>query len=429
LHLKVPQFPLRNKQNVVWCWTAAACYAAVGASFWTEGGKFCIFSFERVARIRSGGLVSILGIDTGIVKPLKRIGIVIGGGDCPGLDSAVCGIAKPALTHFGVSVIGVLDGFEGLVEGKSREILAKEIVGMSSCGSMNLGTSQKGDPSNFPVDIPQGVDILDCSENAIRNYRAWNLDALIALGGDGTMHVIDKLSDLGLNCLGVPKTIDNDLCATDASFGCDSALAIATEAIDRLYAAASTRQRVVIVEVAGRYSGWVALGAGLSCGVDFILIPEIPFRWDNVCEQLSKRGKQGSGLVTICAAEGARLAEMESLAKEKGHVHADSGRFSGIGDLIGRKLAEMTRLDTRTIPLGHLQRSGRATAYDRLLASRFGVKVLHLASQEMYGQMVSLKGTEVVGVPVKEAILRLNTVPLDSQLVAAARAAGVSFGD
>jgi len=363
------------------------------------------------------------------MKSLKRIGILTGGGDCPGLNAVIRSIAKPAMTHFGSTVIGIQDGFEGLVEGKMRELTPRDVGGIVNLGGTILGTSNKGDPFHFPVETPQGIEVLDYSEHAIRNYRDWQLDALIAIGGDGTMHIVDKFTDIGLNFIGVPKTIDNDLSATDVTFGFDSALTVATEAIDRLHTTGSAHHRVMVVEVMGRYAGWIALGSGLAGGADVILIPEIPFKWDKVYEHVLKRGKHGDRFSIICVAEGAKSEEGEIIVREKDKKRTDPIRLGGIGELVGKKIMEDTGLETRVTVLGHLQRGGSPTPFDRILASRFGSMALQLASQEKFGHMVSLRGSEIVAVPVKEAILQLRTVPPDSQIIFAARAVGTSFGD
>ena len=363
------------------------------------------------------------------MKSLKRIGVLTGGGDCPGLNAVIRGIAKPAMSYFGATVVGVLDGFEGLVEGRMRELVPRDVSGIVNLGGTILGTSNKGDPFHFPVETPQGIDILDCSENAIRNYRDWNLDALIAIGGDGTMHIVDKFTDLGLNLIGVPKTIDNDLSATDVTFGYDSAVTVATEAIDRLHTTGSAHHRVMVIEVMGRYAGWIALGSGLAGGADVILIPEIPFQWEKICQHVLKRGRTGSKFSIICVAEGAKPSEGGLVVREQDSKRTDPIRLGGIGEVVGAKIAEMTGLETRVTVLGHLQRGGSPTPYDRILASKYGTKALELASEGKFGHMASLRGTEVTSVPIKEAILKLKTVPLDSQLVRAARAVGTSFGD
>ncbi|MBI3579038.1 MAG: ATP-dependent 6-phosphofructokinase [Ignavibacteriales bacterium] len=363
------------------------------------------------------------------MNQLKRIGILTGGGDCPGLNAVIRSIAKPAMTYFGATVIGVQDGFEGLVEGRMRELTPKDIGGILNVGGTILGTSNKGDPFHFPVETPQGVEVLDYSQHAIRNYKDWELDCLIAIGGDGTMHIVDKFTDMGLHFVGVPKTIDNDLSATDVTFGYDSAVAVATDAIDRLHTTASAHHRVMVVEVMGRYAGWIALGAGLAGGADAILIPEIPFKWSKLYEHVLKRSKRGSRFSIICVAEGAKPAEGDIVVREQDKKRTDPIRLGGIGELVGEKVMEATGLETRITVLGHLQRGGSPTPYDRILATKYGSKALELAWQGKFGHMVSLRGTDVVSVPVKEAILKLRTVPIDSQLVLAAKAVGTSFGD
>jgi ATP-dependent phosphofructokinase / diphosphate-dependent phosphofructokinase len=360
---------------------------------------------------------------------LKRIGILTGGGDCPGLNAVIRSIAKPAITKFGSTVIGILDGFEGLVEGRMRELTPKDVGGIVNVGGTILGTSNKGNPFQFPVETPKGIEILDYSSYAIQNYKDWNLDALIAIGGDGTMHIVDRFTELGLNFIGVPKTIDNDLSATDVTFGYYSAVSVATEAIDRLQTTASSHHRVMVVEVMGRYAGWIALGSGIAGGADMILIPEIPFQWEKVYEHVLLRSKSGNRFSIICVAEGAKPAEGGVVVKEMDKKRTDPVRLGGVGEFVGRRIEESTGLETRVVVLGHVLRGGSPTPYDRILATQYGSMALELAAQGKFGYMVSLHGNEVVAVPVKEAILKLRTVPLDSQFIKSARAVGTAFGD
>lgn len=360
-------------------------------------------------------------------KQLKRVGILTGGGDCPGLNAVIRSIAKPAMT-IGATVIGIQDGFEGLVEGRSRELKPKDVRGIVSLGGTILGTSNKGNPFQYPVETPRGVEVYDYSQNALRNYQDWELDALFAIGGDGTMHIADRFTDLGLNMVGIPKTIDNDLSATDMTFGYDSAMSVATEAIDRLHSTASAHHRVMVIEVMGRYAGWIALGAGLAGGADVILIPEMPFSWEKVYEHVLKRGKMGSRFSIVCVAEGAKPADGDVVVKEHDKKRTDPLRLGGIGDLVGKKIGDETGLETRVTVLGHVQRGGSPTAFDRVLATKFGSVALQIASEGRFGHMVSLRGQDVTAVPVKEAILELRTVPADSQLITAAKAVGTSFG-
>ena len=360
---------------------------------------------------------------------LKRIGILTGGGDCPGLNAVIRSVAKPAMSYFGATVVGIEDGFEGLVEGRMHELTPKDVGGIVNVGGTILGTSNKGNPFKYPIETPAGIDIIDNSENAIRNYKDWKLDVLIAIGGDGTMHIVDRFTELGLNFIGVPKTIDNDLSSTDMTFGYDSAVSVATEAIDRLHTTASAHHRVMVVEVMGRYAGWIALGAGLAGGADVILIPEIPFIWQKVFDHVLKRGKHGSRFSIVCVAEGSKPAEGGLVVKEQDAKRTDPIRLGGVGELVGKKITEETGLETRVAVLGHVQRGGSPTPFDRILATKFGSMALQLASEGKFGYMVALRGTDVTAVPVKEAILKLRTVPPDSQLILAARAVGTEFGD
>jgi 6-phosphofructokinase 1 len=360
---------------------------------------------------------------------LKRIGILTGGGDCPGLNAVIRSIAKPAMTEYGATVIGIEDGFEGFVEGRMRELTPKDVAGIINAGGTILGTSNKGNPFMFPVETPKGIEILDYSQHAIQNYKDWQLDALIAIGGDGTMHIVDRFTELGLKMVGVPKTIDNDLAATDVTFGYYSAVSVATDALDRLQTTASSHHRVMVVEVMGRYAGWIALGAGIAGGSDVILIPEIPFKWEKVYEHVLLRSKRGNRFSIICVAEGAKPASGDQVVKEMDKKRTDPVRLGGIGELVGKKIEEETGLETRTVVLGHVLRGGSPTPYDRILATRYGWKALELAEEGKFGHMVSLRGDEVSSVPVKEAILNLRTVPLDSQMIRCARAVGASFGD
>jgi ATP-dependent phosphofructokinase / diphosphate-dependent phosphofructokinase len=359
---------------------------------------------------------------------LKRIGILTGGGDCPGLNAVIRSIAKPAIAYFNATVIGILDGFEGFVDGRMRELAKRDVTGIINLGGTILGTSNKGDPYRFPIESRNGVTITDCSEMVKDNYHAWKLDALIAIGGDGTMNIAHKLSKMGLKIIGVPKTIDNDLEATDVTFGYDSARAVATEAIDRLQTTASAHHRVMVIEVMGRYAGWIALGAGVAGGADMILIPEIPFKWESVFESVLKRSK-GARFSIICVAEGAKPEGGDLMIKENDIKRTDPVRLGGIGELVASRIREETRLETRVTVLGHLQRGGSPTAYDRILATRFGAAALSAASRGKFDTMVSLRGRDVVTVRLEDAIRRQRLVPLDSELVMVARAVGTSFGD
>lgn len=361
-------------------------------------------------------------------KQLKRIGILTGGGDCPGLNAVIRSVAKPAMSYFNSTVIGILDGFEGLVEGRMRELSSLDVSGIVNLGGTILGTSNKGDPFHYPVSTATGIETIDASGRAQNNYKMWGLDALIAIGGDGSMNIAHKFSQMGMNIIGVPKTIDNDLDATDVTFGYDSAMQVATEAIDRLQTTASAHHRVIVLEVMGRYAGWIALGAGVAGGADVILIPEIPFTWESIFETVKKR-TTGARFSIICVSEGAHPVDGEIIVKERDKKRTDPVRLGGIGDLVARRIQEETNLETRVTVLGHLQRGGSPTGFDRVLASRYGAMALQAASRGEFGCMVSLRGRDVVTVLLKDAIARQRLVPLDSQLITTARAVGVCLGD
>lgn len=359
---------------------------------------------------------------------LRRIGILTGGGDCPGLNAVIRSVAKPAMKFLNASVVGILDGFEGLVEGKMRELTPLDVSGIINLGGTILGTSNKGDPFHYPVENASGITISDCSDRALENYRRWNLDALVAIGGDGTMNIAYKFSKIGMNMIGVPKTIDNDLEATDVTFGYDSALAVATEAIDRLQTTASAHHRVIVIEVMGRYAGWIALGAGIAGGADVILIPEIPFKWSSVFDCVLRRSK-GARFSIICVAEGAKPSGGDVVVAEKDAKRTDPIRLGGIGDLVAKRIHQETQLETRVTVLGHLQRGGSPTAFDRILATKFGAMALDAATKGEFGCMVSLQGRDVVTVRLEDAVKQQRLVPHDSQLILAARGVGTSFGD
>lgn len=362
-------------------------------------------------------------------KKIRRIGILTGGGDCPGLNAVIRGVTKPAMNDYGITVVGIEDGFEGFVEGRMRELTRLDIQGIIDKGGTILGTSNKGDPFHYPTETVNGIEIVDASARALKHYKGWGLDCLIAIGGDGTMHISRKLGALGMNIIGVPKTIDNDLDATDQTFGFDTAVSIASEAIDRLHTTASAHHRVMVLEVMGRYAGWIALMAGVSSGADIILIPEIPFKWESIAERVIERSTQGNRYSIICVAEGAKAANEEIVIREKDIKRTDPVRFGGIGEHVARRIQEDTGLETRTTVLGHLQRGGTPTAFDRILATRYGVRAVELAVKGEFGRMVSLKGTSVTSVTIEEAIQKQRLIPQDGEIVLTAKAVGTIFGD
>ena len=361
-------------------------------------------------------------------KKVNRIGIITGGGDCPGLNAVIRGVTKPA-QDYGMNVFGILDGFEGLVEGKAKELNNDDVSGILARGGTILGSSNKGDPFNWPIDKNGKIEVIDKSQDALKNYNAWGLDVIIAIGGDGTMHICNKLSKMGMNVIGVPKTIDNDLDATDLTFGHDSAVYVVSMALDRLHTTASSHHRVIVVEVMGRYAGWIALNGGLSGGADIILIPEIPFKWESVYKNILKRELMGKRFSLVCVAEGAKPIDGKMVIKGKDKKRTDPVRLGGIAELVANQIEKNTERETRVTVLGHLQRGGSPTPFDRILATKFGAFAIELASEKKFGRMVALKGTEIKNVKIEDAIARQKLVQPNNQAVKAAKAVGISFGE
>ena len=359
---------------------------------------------------------------------VRKIGILTGGGDCPGLNAVIRGVTKPAQDN-GMTVFGILDGFEGFVEGKTIELRNEDVSGILSRGGTILGSSNKGDPFHWPVEKDGKIEIVDKSQNVMRNYKALDLDAVIAIGGDGTMHICNKLMEMGINVVGVPKTIDNDLDATDVTFGHYSAVYVVSMALDRLHTTASSHHRVIVVEVMGRYAGWIALHGGLAGGADLILIPEIPFSWDSVYDKIHKRELKGKRFSLVCVAEGAKPVGGQLVTKGTDVKRTDPIQLGGIGKVVADNIEKNTGRETRVTVLGHLQRGGSPTPYDRILATKFGAFAISLAAKKKFGKMASLRGNEIIDVDIVDAISMQKLVKPNNQGVLAARAVGISFGD
>ncbi|MFZ4758778.1 MAG: 6-phosphofructokinase [Burkholderiaceae bacterium] len=365
-----------------------------------------------------------------MTSPPRRIGLLTGGGDCPGLNAVIRGFTRTARGRHGVTVVGIEDGFEGLYEGRMRELDYGEVAGLVGEGGTVLGTSNKGDPWHYPrVGADGKLEITDVSARILERIREARLDALVVVGGDGSMHISQRLIALGVPVVGVPKTIDNDLSATDTTFGFDTAVSIVSEAIDRLTTTASSHHRVMVIEVMGRYAGWIALAGGMAGGADTILLREIPFHWESVFRHVRHRAMRGRRFSIVCVAEGAILPEGGEVLKGLDERRTDAKQLGGIGAVIAQRIEAGTGLETRVTVLGHLQRGGTPTAYDRILATRFGVAAAECVCRGESGVMVALRGTDIVTVPIAEAIATLRTVPPDHPLVMAARAVGTRFGD
>lgn len=331
---------------------------------------------------------------------VKKIGVLTGGGDCPGLNPAIRAITRKALNE-GVSVVGILNGWQGIIEQNVIELDLKSVAGILHRGGTILGTSRTN-PCKKEKDM----------EKVKKNFKALKLDALVAIGGDDTLGAASKLYEAGLNVIGVPKTIDNDLSCTDFTFGFDTAVNIATEAIDRLHTTAESHHRIMVVEIMGRHAGWIATYAGIAGGADMILIPEVPVDIDEICKSLKKRHKRGKDFSIVVVAEGAKLKDRDLVLQKNAKDAFGNVLLGGIGHIIGKKLEETTGFETRVTVLGHVQRGGTPSAFDRVLATRFGVKAVELALKGDFGQMVALKGNEIVSVPIKDAVGTLKTVDM-----------------
>ncbi|HEV7375301.1 MAG TPA: ATP-dependent 6-phosphofructokinase [Pyrinomonadaceae bacterium] len=358
----------------------------------------------------------------------KTIGIVTGGGDAPGLNAVIRAVVKTAAGEYGMRVIGIEDSFEGLLgETRTRELTPADVRGLLPRGGTILGARNHG---HFVKREDGGVDGKhegSCRE-ALENLSRLGIEALVVLGGEGTLDIAAELDRLGFPVVGVPKTIDNDLACTELTFGFVTALDIATEALDRLHTTAESHDRVMILEVMGRHAGWIALYSGIAGGADVILIPEIPFSVESVAQKIKDREKSGSQFSIIVAAEGAREVGRDSIYQEKGGVER-APRLGGIGNYLRGELERLTGKETRCVVLGHLQRGGSPNAFDRLLATNFGACAVRALMQGERGVMVALQASNIRTVPISEAVANIKSVQPDSQLVRTARDTGISFGE
>lgn len=360
---------------------------------------------------------------------IKKIAVLTGGGDAPGLNGVIRALVKAAISRYGLEVYGFLDGFHGLITNRYIRLEKANVSGVLHRGGTILGTSNRDNPFRFPVQENGQTVYKDVSAEAIRNLEQLGIDVLVVIGGDGSMHIANEFSQKGLKIIGVPKTIDNDLSATDVTFGFDTAVTTASEALDKLHTTAESHHRVMVLEVMGRYGGWIALHAGIAGGADVILIPEIPFEWKKIKAKIEERVAEGKRFSIIVAAEGAAEKEGQMVVAKMIEESTDPIRLGGIGQVVADKLARMIGLETRVTVLGHLQRGGSPTATDRILSTRFGVAAAHLAARGPWGHMVSLRGQEITQVPIVEGIRELKKVNPQGELVEAAKAVGITFGD
>lgn len=331
-----------------------------------------------------------------------KVGILSGGGDAPGINAVIRAVVRKGIEQYGYEIVGIKDGWRGPLESSFFPLDVPATSGILPRGGSILGNTRTN-----PFKREEGP------EKTLHNLEKAGIEAVVVIGGEDTLGVAYKMSELGLKCVGVPKTIDNDLPGTDYTFGFHTAVAIATEALDRLHTTAEAHHRVMILEVMGRYTGWIALGAGLAGGADAILIPEKPFDIQEVCEYVKSRQERGKYFSTIVVAEGAKPRGGAEIVYGKGVDEFGHVRFGGVGYHIGKEIEKRTGIETRVVVLGHIQRGGSPIAYDRILATRYGIAAIDLIKERKFGNMVALKGNKIVSMPLKEVAGKRKTVDLE----------------
>lgn len=361
-----------------------------------------------------------------MTKDVKRIGVLTGGGDAPGLNAVIRAVVKSA-TNAGIECIGLEDSFDGLIyPERSWPLTPKHVTGILRVGGTILGTTNRGNPFAYPVTTAEGT--ADYSVLCVDNFKKMGLDALIVIGGDGTLGIAYELHKRGVPMVGVPKTIDNDIVETTMTFGFDTAVSFATDAIDRLHTTAEAHHRVMVVEVMGRYAGWIALYSGIAGGADVILIPEIPYDITKVVDRIRERDRWGARFSIVVVAEGALPADGAREVAVAGTADRME-RLGGIGAKVSHDIERLSGKESRHVVLGHLQRGGSPTAYDRVLATRFGAYAVEALQRGESGVMVALKSPDIVSVPIELIVGRTRNVPVDGDLVRTGRHIGIGFGD
>lgn len=359
-----------------------------------------------------------------------HVAINTGGGDAPGLNAVIEAVVMAAVNR-NWDVFGIRNGYGGLIDTDDIVRLTPEMVrGISSQGGTILGTTNKGNPFCMPVTNAAGqTEVRDISDTVVANFKRLRLDCLIAVGGDGSLKIAHDFFKKGIPVIGVPKTIDNDLRGTVITFGFDTAVSIATEAIDRLHSTARSHERVMVVEVMGRHAGWIALNSGLSGDADVILLPEIPFDIDKICDHIMENELHGRRYAIVVAGEGARPVGGAAIDKGSGEAGRQDVLLGGVAEYVAKEISRRTGKDSRSIVLGHLQRGGSPTTFDRLVSMRFGAAAVRMVEAGSFGSMVALDPPEIRAVPLEEVIGNIRNVPLDCDTVRTARDMGISFGD
>lgn len=358
-----------------------------------------------------------------------RIAISTGGGDAPGLNAVIRAVVLTAHDR-GWQTVGIRRGFHGIYDGSGvLELGPEQVRGITHLGGTILGTTNRGNPFRWPETLPDGTCIeRDRSEELLAAFRRERIDALVSIGGDGSLAIATELWRRGLPVVGVPKTIDNDVVGTETTFGFETAVSTATDALDKLHSTTEAHDRVMVVELMGRHAGWIALHSGISATADVILIPEIPFDIEKVAEKIRDRERTGKHFAIVVVAEGAVPAGGSVVLRSRAAA-GENDRLGGVGEMVAGRIAELTGKETRSLVLGHLQRGGSPTTFDRLLALRFGSAAIRAIAEGDFGTMVAFNPPSVVRVPLDDVIGRTKTVPLDSGVIMTARHLGISFGD
>ncbi len=364
-------------------------------------------------------------------RPIRRIGVMTGGGDCPGLNAVIRAVAKSAIYQHEIEVFGIEDGFLGLIENRIRRLHSADVSNIITRGGTILGSSNKADPARFATGYNEAGEpvFADVRHKCLEHIEEHGLEALCLIGGDGTMSGAQTFIDAGINCIGLPKTIDNDLEGTDITFGFSTAVETATEAIDRVHTTAQSHHRVMVVEVMGRNAGWIALYAGIASGSDVVIIPEIPYDLGSICEYVKFRGQHGKRFSIVCIAEGARAEGGRQVISRIDPTSPDPIRLGGVGERLADDIERCSGIETRAIVLGHVLRGGTPVAYDRVLGTRFGHHAIELLTNGAKGRMVVMRNDKVTDIDIREVANKQRLVPRDHQLIAAARAVGTNFGE
>ncbi len=359
----------------------------------------------------------------------KRIAILTAGGDCAGLNAVIRAVTKKAILEYDYDVIGIEDGYEGLVLNRSHPLKINDVSGILTLGGTILGTSNKTDPYQYIVTQGHQIHFEDRSQEVIKNLKRLDIDCLVCIGGDGSLKIAHRLFQDGIPVVGVPKTIDNDIRGTEITFGFDTAVAIVTDGVDRLHSTAESHHRIMIIEVMGRKSGWIALYGGVAGGGDIILIPEIPYDIGKVVNKVIERSQKGKRFSLVAVAEGAKPPGGDAVVKKIVKDSAEPVRLGGIGFVLAEQIEKQSGLEARAVVMGHLQRGGSPTAVDRILATRLGTRVVDMIEAEEFGYMVGVECNQLVNVPLEIVAGGPRFVPVDHPLLQSARSIGIIFGD